>query len=41
MTDHLHELAELGFEHVQIVFPGFPGTRDIELFLEHVRPAFA
>jgi alkanesulfonate monooxygenase SsuD/methylene tetrahydromethanopterin reductase-like flavin-dependent oxidoreductase (luciferase family) len=41
MIDHLSELAELGFEHVQLVFAGFPGTRDIELFLDRVRPAFA
>ncbi len=41
MIDHLDALADLGFEHVQLVFPGFPGTRDIELFLERVRPAFA
>jgi alkanesulfonate monooxygenase SsuD/methylene tetrahydromethanopterin reductase-like flavin-dependent oxidoreductase (luciferase family) len=41
MIDHLEELRELGFEHIQLVFPGFPGTADIELFLERVRPAFA
>jgi alkanesulfonate monooxygenase SsuD/methylene tetrahydromethanopterin reductase-like flavin-dependent oxidoreductase (luciferase family) len=41
MTDHLAALADLGFEHVQLVFPGFPGTADMELFLERVRPAFA
>jgi alkanesulfonate monooxygenase SsuD/methylene tetrahydromethanopterin reductase-like flavin-dependent oxidoreductase (luciferase family) len=41
MIDHLSALAELGFEHVQLVFPGFPGTADMELFLERVRPAFA
>ena len=41
MIDHLSELADLGFAHVQLVFPGFPGTADIELFLERVRPAFA
>jgi alkanesulfonate monooxygenase SsuD/methylene tetrahydromethanopterin reductase-like flavin-dependent oxidoreductase (luciferase family) len=40
MIDHLEALADLGFRHVQIVFPGFPGTADMELFLEHVRPAF-
>ena len=40
MIEHLATLAELGFEHVQLVFPGFPGTRDMELFLERVRPAF-
>lgn len=41
MIDHLETLAEMGFEHVQLVFPGFPGTADLELFLERVRPAFA
>jgi alkanesulfonate monooxygenase SsuD/methylene tetrahydromethanopterin reductase-like flavin-dependent oxidoreductase (luciferase family) len=41
MIDHLEELRELGFEHVQLSFPGFLDTRDIELFLERVRPAFA
>jgi len=41
MIDHLAALAELGFEHVQLVFPRFPDTSDIELFLERVRPAFA
>jgi alkanesulfonate monooxygenase SsuD/methylene tetrahydromethanopterin reductase-like flavin-dependent oxidoreductase (luciferase family) len=40
MIDHLGRLAELGFEHVQLVFPGFPDTADMELFLERVRPAF-
>ena len=41
MIDHLAALAELGFEHVQLVFPRFPETADIELFLERVRPEFA
>jgi alkanesulfonate monooxygenase SsuD/methylene tetrahydromethanopterin reductase-like flavin-dependent oxidoreductase (luciferase family) len=41
LVDHLAALAELGFEHVQLVFPGFPGTADMELFLERVRPEFA
>ena len=41
MIDHLAALAELGFEHVQLVFPRFPDTSDIELFLERVRPEFA
>jgi alkanesulfonate monooxygenase SsuD/methylene tetrahydromethanopterin reductase-like flavin-dependent oxidoreductase (luciferase family) len=40
MIDHLAALADLGFEHVQLVFPGFPGTADMELFLDRVRPAF-
>ena len=41
MVGHLAALADLGFEHVQLVFPGFPGTADMELFLERVRPEFA
>jgi alkanesulfonate monooxygenase SsuD/methylene tetrahydromethanopterin reductase-like flavin-dependent oxidoreductase (luciferase family) len=41
MVDHLGALAELGFEHIQLVFPKFPDTSDIELFLERVRPEFA
>ncbi len=40
MVDHLEALIELGFQHVQLVFPGFPGTADIELFLDDVRPHF-
>lgn len=41
MVDHLATLADLRFEHIQLVFPGFPGTADMELFLERVRPEFA
>jgi alkanesulfonate monooxygenase SsuD/methylene tetrahydromethanopterin reductase-like flavin-dependent oxidoreductase (luciferase family) len=41
MIDHLEALAELGFEHIQLVFPRFPDISDIELFLERVRPEFA
>jgi alkanesulfonate monooxygenase SsuD/methylene tetrahydromethanopterin reductase-like flavin-dependent oxidoreductase (luciferase family) len=41
MIDHLEELRELGFEQVQLSFPGFLDTSDIELFLDKVRPAFA
>jgi alkanesulfonate monooxygenase SsuD/methylene tetrahydromethanopterin reductase-like flavin-dependent oxidoreductase (luciferase family) len=40
MIDHLAALAELGFEHVQLVFPRFPETEDMELFLARVRPEF-
>jgi len=40
LVDHLLELADLGFDHFQLVFPDFPDTTDIELFLEKVRPAF-
>ena len=41
LRDHLESLAELGFEHIQLVFPDFPGTEDLDLFLADVRPAFA
>jgi alkanesulfonate monooxygenase SsuD/methylene tetrahydromethanopterin reductase-like flavin-dependent oxidoreductase (luciferase family) len=41
LRDHLEELRELGFDHVQLVFPDFPETADIELFLAEVRPSFA
>ena len=40
LIDHLGALAGLGFDHVQLVFPDFPATDDIELFLAEVRPAF-
>jgi alkanesulfonate monooxygenase SsuD/methylene tetrahydromethanopterin reductase-like flavin-dependent oxidoreductase (luciferase family) len=40
LRDHLSALNELGFDHVQLVFPDFPATHDIELFLAEVRPAF-
>ena len=39
--DHLAGLAELGFDHVQLVFPDFPETGDVDQFLADVRPAFA
>jgi alkanesulfonate monooxygenase SsuD/methylene tetrahydromethanopterin reductase-like flavin-dependent oxidoreductase (luciferase family) len=41
MVDHLAALSEMGFAHVQLVFPGFPDTTDMDLFLERVRPEFA
>ena len=41
LRDHLAGLAEIGFDHVQLVFPDFPEMRDIDLFLTEVRPAFA
>jgi alkanesulfonate monooxygenase SsuD/methylene tetrahydromethanopterin reductase-like flavin-dependent oxidoreductase (luciferase family) len=40
LRDHVAALAELGFDHLQLVFPDFPDTGDIELFLADVRPAF-
>jgi alkanesulfonate monooxygenase SsuD/methylene tetrahydromethanopterin reductase-like flavin-dependent oxidoreductase (luciferase family) len=40
LVDHLQELSELGFDLFQIVFAGFPDTRDMRLFAEQVAPAF-
>jgi len=40
MIDWLHELIELGFDAFQLVFPGFPETDDMELFVDKVLPAF-
>lgn len=40
LIDHLHELADLGFDLFQLVFPGFPDTSDMELFADEVLPAF-
>jgi alkanesulfonate monooxygenase SsuD/methylene tetrahydromethanopterin reductase-like flavin-dependent oxidoreductase (luciferase family) len=39
-TDHLAGLVEQGVDGFQLVFAGWPDTRDLELFAEHVRPAF-
>ena len=40
LRDYLAERIELGFDHFQLVFPGFPETDDIELFVDEVLPAF-
>jgi alkanesulfonate monooxygenase SsuD/methylene tetrahydromethanopterin reductase-like flavin-dependent oxidoreductase (luciferase family) len=40
LVDHLHALAELGFDLFQMVFAGFPDTRDLRLFVDEVLPAF-
>jgi alkanesulfonate monooxygenase SsuD/methylene tetrahydromethanopterin reductase-like flavin-dependent oxidoreductase (luciferase family) len=40
LADHLAGLVELGFDAFQLVFADFPGTADIELFLERTLPAF-
>ncbi len=40
LVDHLQELAELGFDHFQMVFAGFPDTSDLRLFVDEVMPAF-
>jgi len=40
LVDHLHELIALGFDVFQLVFADFPGTTDIELFIDKVLPQF-
>jgi alkanesulfonate monooxygenase SsuD/methylene tetrahydromethanopterin reductase-like flavin-dependent oxidoreductase (luciferase family) len=40
LVDHLHELVDLGFDLFQMVFGGFPDTRDIRLFADQVLPHF-
>lgn len=41
LRDHLAELVDLGFDLFQLVFPNFPETDDMRLFVEDVMPAFA
>jgi alkanesulfonate monooxygenase SsuD/methylene tetrahydromethanopterin reductase-like flavin-dependent oxidoreductase (luciferase family) len=41
IRDRLTEYAELGISLCQIVFPNFPGTDDMRLFMDEVLPAFA
>jgi alkanesulfonate monooxygenase SsuD/methylene tetrahydromethanopterin reductase-like flavin-dependent oxidoreductase (luciferase family) len=40
LREFLAERIELGFDHFPLVFPGFPETDDIELFVDQVLPAF-
>ncbi len=40
LIDHLHELIALGFDLFQLVFPMFPETDDMRLFVDEVLPAF-
>jgi alkanesulfonate monooxygenase SsuD/methylene tetrahydromethanopterin reductase-like flavin-dependent oxidoreductase (luciferase family) len=40
LVDHLNDLVGVGFDTFQLVFPGFPETRDMELFVDKVLPAF-
>jgi len=40
LVDHLQELSALGFDLFQMVFPGFPDTSDIRLFIDEVLPRF-
>jgi len=41
LIDHLHELVDLGFDHFQLVFAGFPDAKDLRLFVDKVLPVFA
>jgi alkanesulfonate monooxygenase SsuD/methylene tetrahydromethanopterin reductase-like flavin-dependent oxidoreductase (luciferase family) len=40
LRDHLDRLVELGFDLFQLVFPNFPETDDIKLFVDEVLPHF-
>jgi alkanesulfonate monooxygenase SsuD/methylene tetrahydromethanopterin reductase-like flavin-dependent oxidoreductase (luciferase family) len=40
MRRHLSRLVELGFDHFPLVFPDFPKTDDMRLFVDEVLPAF-
>ncbi len=40
LRDYLAERIELGFDHFPLVFPRFPETDDIKLFVDEVLPAF-
>lgn len=40
LIDHLQQLNALGFDLFQLVFPGFPETDDMRLFVDEVLPAF-
>ena len=40
LRDHITALSELGFDLFQLVFPNFPETDDIKLFVDEVLPAF-
>jgi alkanesulfonate monooxygenase SsuD/methylene tetrahydromethanopterin reductase-like flavin-dependent oxidoreductase (luciferase family) len=40
LRDYLHGLAALGFDLFQLVFPNFPETDDLKLFVDEVLPEF-
>jgi alkanesulfonate monooxygenase SsuD/methylene tetrahydromethanopterin reductase-like flavin-dependent oxidoreductase (luciferase family) len=40
LRDFIAERVELGFDHFPLVFPRFPETDDIALFVDEVLPAF-
>jgi alkanesulfonate monooxygenase SsuD/methylene tetrahydromethanopterin reductase-like flavin-dependent oxidoreductase (luciferase family) len=39
--EQLAELADLGIDLCQLVFPNFPETNDIQLFMDEVQPHFS
>ena len=40
LREHITQLVELGFDHFPLVFPNFPETDDMQLFVDEVLPAF-
>lgn len=40
LRDYLAELVEMGFDLFQMVFPAFPETDDMQLFVDEVMPHF-
>jgi len=40
LRDYLGELVELGFDHFPLVFPNFPETDDLDLFVDEVLPHY-
>jgi len=40
LRDYLGQLVDLGFDLFQLVFPRFPDTDDMKLFVDEVLPAF-
>jgi alkanesulfonate monooxygenase SsuD/methylene tetrahydromethanopterin reductase-like flavin-dependent oxidoreductase (luciferase family) len=40
LRDYLRELVDLGFDHFPLVFPNFPETDDLDLFVDEVLPHF-
>ncbi|MGH7862681.1 MAG: hypothetical protein ACREOS_10635, partial [Candidatus Dormibacteraceae bacterium] len=40
LREYLSQLVDLGFDLFQLVFPRFPDTDDLKLFVDEVLPAF-
>ena len=38
VREQLHELAEMGIDLCQLIFPRFPETDDLQLFMDEVLP---